>query len=854
MGNRCKCFACFLVLFGLFLTLAGCSNSINEASDASAQMRELREKVAGGLLTAKFGGISESSIKKDLGNFDTKLGVASKKSRLEFSWSVDNFGSAKDVVESIEFRYRIPFDNGNIVKWKTIASPSVGKVFTDYKLPRNTTYIVEIYARRFDGKEPHSLLDCDFVDKRKKDVTMLDLSDEDDRKLWWIGTIAAKTLSDGGSQILGNYGYDYRKAGSQFNPDAMVPQGWMDMIAFWNAHKENGGAVKTREVILNYSEEKFYTQDYVQTYDESSSSSSEYNLSWLYGGNDGGKAFSKNIEKAFTTTEPVDAKAKDKLTSYIVDGDKKYNVMTPAQPKSVTNNVGAQAAQAAVMLAESALTSIVKLMNWGSSSADSGSIKSMGSSVAGTIVDTQYFNEEWIDPEYCTQDSQEEFLADIWDYLIGSFKEDVNDKSFPPDKLFDKYGTHMPMFLRLGGRFVASFKYSSSQGDTATEVKNSVHKAMGVPGDSKTTNDNDTAAGADLQLQIHSWGGTGTNTLATNFGTLRKIRDDWKSSLSKNRVVVDFPGLFGPVSENKYDYNDLTMNKYSGIWNFAQDADRRQELYDAFIDYTVESSFEDVNYLYSRAKYLQDIILIKPDFTNKAIPSTISYAVVSGQVNDRLYGGTDKVWSEDPFTGPYLYKENGDLDDYITATRVLKDVANNGEPIDIGGGVYAFAVYGFDAGKSLKGFAITESASNDSSFGTHAKLLVEKYSLPEVGSVDTAGYHTVLYPNSNMVVVCNGTKPLARWYMADCKVPVKDGRGVITGYEDACSGKYRIWKSRELATNFISNAWKEYPICDISLCVASGSTGSGWSYLLDQNKKVVSLNGIDVSLCRENML
>ena len=164
-------------------------------------------------------------------------------------------------------------------------------------------------------------------------------------------------------------------------------------------------------------------------------------------------------------------------------------------------------------------------------------------------------------------------------HLKEDFQKDLNDSSVTPEKLFATYGTHVLLDTYLGGRFAVNYTYKNYSRESSEKisvaVKANYEGAFKVGGSSETgfgeessmTNENTSVSG-------YSRGGK-----AVAFASLEQAVEkwsDWTESLNDSENKEVWSLIDSPETILNQDIN-------TGIWLFAEDESRRNEIHTYYL-------------------------------------------------------------------------------------------------------------------------------------------------------------------------------------------------------------------------------------------------------------------------------
>ncbi|MDY5763583.1 MAG: MAC/perforin domain-containing protein, partial [Treponema sp.] len=164
-------------------------------------------------------------------------------------------------------------------------------------------------------------------------------------------------------------------------------------------------------------------------------------------------------------------------------------------------------------------------------------------------------------------------------HLKEDFQKDLNDSSVNPEKLFATYGTHVLLDTYLGGRFAVNYTYKNATRESSEKisvaVKANYEGAFKVGGSSETgfgeessmTNENTSVSG-------YSRGGK-----AVAFASLEEAVEkwsEWTESLNDSENKKDWSLIDSPETISNQEVN-------TGIWLFAEDESRRNEIYTYYL-------------------------------------------------------------------------------------------------------------------------------------------------------------------------------------------------------------------------------------------------------------------------------
>ncbi|HAL18774.1 MAG TPA: hypothetical protein DCO86_04050, partial [Spirochaetaceae bacterium] len=619
-----------------------------------------------------------------------------------------------DKIEVFVFKLRIYIEQENGQKsyfiWRSEVSPLNGKFYLENKLNETDSYDFHMYVKFIDNTIPKASNPSQrkFIDA---DKVMCDPNDDYDRLLWYIGALNDNTIHIPGSGIIGNYGYDVRKGGLEFNPDALVGSAWLDLYPITKAHPD---AIEAKD----YSEQDqiydMVSRDYMESYSWEMAESDSFDITpitgFIFGGATGAaSASAKNSKKqALDKNGTPMFKRNDYYTlqSYDFDGQRTLaNYQGKQQYEPVTtstfSNPQLEMIKALAQAVNSLCNSCFALCSENSDTTSSSAVKIVGNSVVAKVTRYTYLTNELLTSNFRSYDKLKGFL-------IKDFYNDVNNIGvrMTPEMLFDKYGTHVLFRVNMGGKMVLNYKGQSYHQSSNNSLLDNFKEQVTTGGGGHTNSNNaDIVANA---LDVKSWGGNATATTVTTLQAFNSIKSKWESTLSKKNMVF--------VNSKEFTKDAC------GIWNFADNPKRQQEIYEAFRRYVFDYSVDTVAMVNSTPKYLMDLVVFKVDKDDK----DSSYYHLSGLVDEFLMKKDDSgkpVFKSDLFSGSYAYDKNGDISDDITFTRVFTTDSSN-KVLSFGNNVYGFALYTPEPSLSLSGIAVTKS--DDSSFQKHADDLKEK--------------------------------------------------------------------------------------------------------------------------------
>lgn len=164
-------------------------------------------------------------------------------------------------------------------------------------------------------------------------------------------------------------------------------------------------------------------------------------------------------------------------------------------------------------------------------------------------------------------------------HLKEDFQKDLNDSSVTPEKLFATYGTHVLLDTYLGGRFAVNYTYKNYSRESSEKisvaVKANYEGAFKVGGSSETgfgeessmTNENTSVSG-------YSRGGK--SVAFTSLEEAVKKWSEWTESLNDSENKKDWSLIDSPETISNQEVN-------TGIWLFAEDESRRNEIRDYYL-------------------------------------------------------------------------------------------------------------------------------------------------------------------------------------------------------------------------------------------------------------------------------
>ena len=771
---RAICFLVFslLIMFFMFGCRFGSEDAGGISVDRIAVMTSLQKSVQ-----------DSDAFSVTLDAIDENMSVSRKKGRIDMKWKgfydqLVSFG-LEEQIECFVFKYAVYVAKEGVtnpqkesdyyqIPWRTEVVPSAKEFMTDFKLVKNRVYHFYIYARFKDHVGPNK-----YVPEEKRFCTLeksdhFDPDNEYDKQLWYLGAKSATTLDFVGSGILGNYGYDMRKGGTDFNPSGLVNAGIIDMNLIFADAADAIESVPSPDTTVDHHE---VTSSNIVEHAKKTAESTKWDLSWLTSGKGG-----------------------DLGVNYLGDAISSIGATKGADGKVKNNSKAEGTANALTAILNSAVTSALGFFAGNSESSTSKSTKSIGKRVIGDMKITRIETREMINSKYWE-------VGKIKKFMNKYFLQDINDASMSPEAIFDKYGTHVPFEIYLGGKMIVQYSTDESNSSTIEDIK-AAGKAF-FEGDTSTTNNVTTYLDTKSKLDVHVWGGSGANSLVNKLSDYYKVSQSWLDSVKKksNLVFVDAPGLLEGTG----------AGVMAPIWIYADEPSRQNELKLAFGRYVLESAYDVASMLYEQPRYLQDVIFFKLD----SLPNSLSNA--TNRFNELLCEGE---WKNDVFSKS-VYKE-GTGTELSDSFAFCKTFAYAGKPISFGKGVYGTSVYTFDKNLALRGIAVTsvdgmsDTMSKADVFRIHAQQLIDMYSLSNT-TIDAAN------------------KRVGDWYMCDC-----DGYG----------SDVRIWKSKVET----GKSGGVYPITGTNLCFPKGSKEEGWEEVTTNSGSGVTVGDVVLSVRREKVI
>lgn len=162
-------------------------------------------------------------------------------------------------------------------------------------------------------------------------------------------------------------------------------------------------------------------------------------------------------------------------------------------------------------------------------------------------------------------------------YLSDSFRCDVNDPGISAEKLFTKYGTHLLLDIRLGGRMELDFMHEQSGNETEFSLETSLEASyMAVSGDTSI----EIQQSAKKFFESSSFhcvliGGSAS----TDVSTFEKARDSygkWVASLDPNESTNTSLAFIGTGSLDN-------PTSVLPVWTLADDQKRQDSLREGFL-------------------------------------------------------------------------------------------------------------------------------------------------------------------------------------------------------------------------------------------------------------------------------
>ncbi|HAL18054.1 MAG TPA: hypothetical protein DCO86_00250 [Spirochaetaceae bacterium] len=499
--------------------------------------------------------------------------IDGKKSRVEMKWDYKKM-SADGIIDNIEsfvFKYLVPVTvNGNSSRmpWTTEISPSTGKFITDCgKMDQNTAYNIRFYVRYKDHVGPDSSKAEDrlFIDTTS-DRTLLDPNDEFDKSLWYLTSFNTTTLNSVGSNILGFYGYDMRKGGSEFNPDGLVSGAFLDMNLLMAS---NPNAVR---VVMLDTTEVFHdevTKENISEYISSARTSSKWDMSFL--------------------------STKDNTWGFMTDGISKIGAKKGDDGKEKKNDTTMDFANGLSCLINSTVSSLLGLIAGSDQYSSASKTKKFDKSIAGRFSYVRQVRREYIDPQYWSVEAMKPFMNKY-------FLKDLNNDKISPEEIFNRYGTHVILDLIMGGKMIVDYSSYEASSYYPSDFSNAAEELMSGSSSSYSSVSNFLNSNSDLK--VHVWGGVGATAVVNTLLEYAKAVNNWSKTVynpknaSSNIVFIDAPDLL------------RKQGSLTGAWNFASEGnvERRNEIMLAYSRYLMESSYEVSSMINGLDRYLSDIV------------------------------------------------------------------------------------------------------------------------------------------------------------------------------------------------------------------------------------------------------
>lgn len=162
------------------------------------------------------------------------------------------------------------------------------------------------------------------------------------------------------------------------------------------------------------------------------------------------------------------------------------------------------------------------------------------------------------------------------DYLSPGFRRDVNDPSILPADLFNRYGTHLLMDIRLGGRLELNFMHEKSQTETERSLEVSLEASYQCVSGHASTDQQNTAKTFSETSTFH--GTLIGGAVSTDISTMEQAQaayGKWAQSLDPAHCPHPSLAFIGTGSLSN-------PTSVIPVWQLADAADRQKALEKGF--------------------------------------------------------------------------------------------------------------------------------------------------------------------------------------------------------------------------------------------------------------------------------
>ena len=189
------------------------------------------------------------------------------------------------------------------------------------------------------------------------------------------------------------------------------------------------------------------------------------------------------------------------------------------------------------------------------------------------------------------------------DHLSADFRNDVNNPAVSPEDLFNRYGTHLLMDIRLGGRLELNFMHEKSQDETEKSLEVSLEASYQCVSGHASAADQETAKEFSASSTFHcTLIGGSVSTDISSMEQAQKAYGNWAQSLDPAHCPTPSLAFIGIGSPG-------TSTSLIPVWQLADAAGRQRTLQTRF------QELLDANGGYFRAlqeeapTYLKDIYI-----------------------------------------------------------------------------------------------------------------------------------------------------------------------------------------------------------------------------------------------------
>lgn len=297
--------------------------------------------------------------------------------------------------------------------------------------------------------------------------------------------------------------------------------------------------------------------------------------------------------------------------------------------------------------------------------------------------------------------------------ITDEFQRDV--ESCDPEKIFEKYGTHLILGFSIGGRIVMEFSMTDRQKKSIDEIRTAANFKFSSIGTNISMEQKRAIEFFNSRADVELWAIGGRPAALINWESRTEVLDEWKDSLEEE------PALYQVTHEIP-------------VWKLVSDSDLSKKLENGFENYYKKGLLEAMK----KIPFITDLRVIMTG---------------SSDIRDQLKEGefVTQMWEKgDTFSnsdlnaragGKYIYlvyKFGTDLSKKITDVRVISNSSNNTDPNPKGytviksdlnakaGGHYIYLQYKTDNQEMVPGIYALRTKENTTPFSDDWKPVVDQ--------------------------------------------------------------------------------------------------------------------------------